>query len=72
MVVLKHHADQLNSSPAAEVEFTFSHSQHQCLVTRRRCWSYPNQVLMLQDINDKEMEKIITSMLTRASVAGKY
>lgn len=70
MVVLKRQADQLSSSPAAEVEITFSHSQHQHLATRRRCLSYPNQALMLQDINEKEMEKLITGFAD-ARVRGR-
>ena len=72
MVVLKRQADQLSSSPAAEVEFTFLHSQHQRLATRRRCLSYPNQALMLQDINEKEMKSLLRVLLTRASVVGRY
>jgi hypothetical protein len=59
MVVLKHQADQLSSSSVAEVKFTFSHSQHQRLATRRRCLSCPNQALMLQDINEKEMKSLL-------------
>ncbi len=72
MVVLKRQADQLSSSLAAEVEFTFLHPQHQRLATRRRCLSYPTQALMLQDINEREMERLITGLLTRASVVGRH
>jgi hypothetical protein len=72
MVVLKRQADQLSSSPAAEVEFTFEHSQHQRLATPRRCLSCPNQALMLQDINEKEMKNLITGLLRRASVVERY
>jgi cytochrome c-type biogenesis protein CcmH/NrfF len=60
LVILKRQVDQLSSLPATEVEFTFSHSQHQHLASRRRCLSCPNQALMLQDISEKEMEKLIT------------
>jgi hypothetical protein len=72
MVVLKRQADQLSSSPAADVEITFLHSQHQHLATRRRCLSYPSQALMLQDINEKEMKSLLRILLTCASVVGRY